>query len=360
MNTFVTFRLIFFAAMLALAIGPASYWLARKIGLVDMPGSAPHKQHGNPMPIAGGLVLFVTVFLLSLTESISDQPNIRPILVASAIIFVFGLLDDYKNLAPSWKLIGQVLATAVLIRLGVQVRLFHQEWLNYILTLLWMVGVTNAYNFVDSMDGLATGLASLAAAFFMLVTIDSRQVQLSLFSTILLGACLGSFYYNAPPARFFIGDSGSQFLGFLLAALGIVYNPVGFTRLTSWFVPILLVGIPIFDTTLVVVSRLRRRTPIYQGSRDHTFHRLVAVGMSANRAVLSMHTVALLLGCLAFIALEMPPIIANVILGAVLVLGVAAILFLDNSKIIPIKRPPAEAEGSGGRGTGSLEKIQKS
>lgn len=360
MNTFITFRLIFFAAMLALAIGPASYWLTRKMGLVDLPGSAPHKLHGNPMPVAGGLVLFVTVFALSLTEQIASQPNILPILVASTVIFLFGLLDDFKNLSPSWKLVGQVLATLLLIRLGVQVRLFHQEWLNYTLTLLWMVGVTNAYNFVDSMDGLATGLASLAAAFFMLVTIDSGQDQLSLLSTILLGACLGSFYYNAPPARYFIGDSGSQFLGFLLAALGIVYNPLGFTRLTSWYVPILLVGIPIFDTTLVVFSRLRRGKPVYQGSTDHTFHRLVLAGMSANRAVLSMHTVALLLGCLAFIALEMPPLIANAIFAAVLLLGLGAILFLDNPQICPIEHPPAEAEGAGDSGSGSLSKVRKS
>ena len=113
--------------------------------------------------------------------------------------------DDYKNLRPVWKILGQLIAAIVLILLGVQIQLFQQNWLNIALTLFWIVGVSNAYNFVDSMDGLAIGLASLAAAFFMLITIESQQSLISLFSTILLGAGLGVFYYNAPPAKIFPG-----------------------------------------------------------------------------------------------------------------------------------------------------------
>ena len=129
-----------------------------------------------------------------------------------------------------------------------------------------MVGVTNAYNFVDSMDGLAVGLAALTSAFFLLITLASQQDQISIFSTIMLGACLGVFYYNAPPARIFLGDSGAQLLGFILGALAIVYNPIGFSRLASWYIPILLMGVPIFDATLVVLSRLRRGKPVHAGA----------------------------------------------------------------------------------------------
>jgi UDP-GlcNAc:undecaprenyl-phosphate GlcNAc-1-phosphate transferase len=179
------------------------------------------------------------------------------------------------------------------------------------------------------MGGLATGLGGLAAAFFMLVAIGSQQALLSLFSTILLGACLGSYYFNSSPARFFLGDSGAQFLGFTLGALGIAYNPLGFSRLASWFIPILLLGVPIFDTTLVVYSRLRRRQPVYQAARDHTYHRLVAMGVSSSRAVLTMHGIGLLLGCAAFIALNLSPLIATGTFALVLLLGAAAVIFLE-------------------------------
>ncbi|HEX7974133.1 MAG TPA: MraY family glycosyltransferase, partial [Anaerolineales bacterium] len=266
MNTFTTFRLIFEAALIAVALSPLACWLARKFGLVDIPNSEPHKQHTGPMPVAGGVILFVTVIVVGLAEQSIEALSIRPILLAATITFLFGLWDDYKGLSPLVKLVGQVLAALLLIKLGVHVRLFVQDWPNWILTVLWVVGVTNAYNFVDSMDGLADGLAGLAFAFFMLATIDSQQYYLSLFSTILLGACIGSFYFNSSPARYFIGDSGSQFLGFILAAIGIAYNPVGFSRFASWYVPILLMGVPLFDATLVIISRLLRGRPIYKAA----------------------------------------------------------------------------------------------
>jgi UDP-GlcNAc:undecaprenyl-phosphate GlcNAc-1-phosphate transferase len=132
----------------------------------------------------------------------------------------------------------------------------------------------------------------------------------------------------------FLGDSGSQFLGFVLAALGIAYNPIGFSPLASWYVPILLVGVPIFDAALVIFSRLRRGKPVYQAALDHTYHRLVALGMSSNRAVLTMHTAALILGSLAFLALDQRPAIANGIFAAVVLAGVAGVLFLDTLKTI--------------------------
>lgn len=333
--SFITFRVIFIAACISLAVGPAGFWLTRKLKLLDIPGSAPHKKHHAPMPIAGGFVLCTTLVITYLVE-----PNLRssvlwPILLSSGIVFLFGLIDDARCL-PVWvKLAGQLLAALVLMKSGVQVLLFQQDWLNWALTLFWLVGVTNAYNFVDSMDGLATGLAALASAFFMLVTIQSQQQQLSLLSTALFGACIGSFFYNAPPAYFFLGDSGSQFLGFFLAGMAIAYNPLGFLRSQSWFIPILLVGVPIFDTTLVVYSRLRRRLPVYQASLDHTYHRLVALGFDSNRAVLSMHIASILLGCLAFMALSMEPLLANTIFASCLLAGTFLILFLDNKKRWP-------------------------
>lgn len=316
--------------MLALVIGPLAQQLARRFGLVDVPNRELHKQHTAAVPAVGGFILVITVFTVCIGQQLWDWQTVLALLVSSSLLFLFGVWDDIKGLSPLVKLVGQILGALILIGLGVQVLLFQENWINVGITLLWVVGITNAYNFVDSMDGLAVGLGAQAAAFFMLVTSDSGQVELSLLSAILLGACVGCFYFNALPARFFLGDSGSQFLGFLLAGLAIAYNPPGYEKLQSWYIPILLMGVPIFDITLVVFSRLRHKRPIYKASRDHTYHRLVQMGMSSNRAVLSMHITALLLGCLAFIALGLPPLLSNAIFAAILLIGLIALFLLES------------------------------
>jgi UDP-GlcNAc:undecaprenyl-phosphate/decaprenyl-phosphate GlcNAc-1-phosphate transferase len=333
--SFLTFRVIFAAAFLSLLLSPLCYWLSCRLHLIDVPGSKPHKLHPSAVPIAGGIVIFSTVILVGIVGEVLQLPDVWPILAPAAIIFAFGLLDDAKGLNVLWKLSGQVLATIVLIQLGTQVLLFQSSWLNVVVTFLWIIGITNAYNFVDSMDGLATGLAGLAAAFFMLVTFDSGQTELSLLCGVLLGACVGSYLYNSAPARYFLGDSGSQFLGFGLASLAIAYTPDGFLRSQSWFVPILLVGVPVFDASLVVVSRLRRRHPVYLGNRDHTYHRLVALGLASNRAIVAMHLAALLLGFLAFIALPLPPVQGNLIVFFCFLTGIGLIIYLDRKSWWP-------------------------
>jgi UDP-GlcNAc:undecaprenyl-phosphate/decaprenyl-phosphate GlcNAc-1-phosphate transferase len=330
--TFLTFRVIFFSALTALILGQICYRLALKWGIVDIPNLRPHKAHLQPVPLAGGWVIFLTVLAAGTVVEFLPLPAVYPILLSSIVVFIFGLWDDIVQLTVPYKLLGQIVGSILLIYMGVQVRLFSQEWLNWLITMVWVVGITNAFNFVDSMDGLATGLGAMAAAFFMLVTFDSEQIELSLLSAVLLGACIGSFYYNSMPAKYFLGDSGSQLLGFILAGLAIAYNPLGFQRVQSWFIPILLVGVPIFDTVLVVFSRLRRSKPIYLANLDHTYHRLVSYGMNSNRAVVTMHTAALLLGCLAFILLSLHPLVSNTIFVSFVVLGGILILYLDRTK----------------------------
>jgi UDP-GlcNAc:undecaprenyl-phosphate GlcNAc-1-phosphate transferase len=332
--SFITLNVTFTAAVFALIASPLFFWLSRRLSLVDVPGREPHKQHNAPTPVAGGLIFVATIGVVGWFYD-ALQPEVLQILLPALVVLAFGLWDDLRGLSPLWKFFGQLLGTVLLIASGVQVLLFAQPWLNYLITMLWVVGITNAYNFVDSMDGLVVGLGGLAAAFFMLVTFDAGQLELSIFSALLLGACIGGYYFNTQPARYFMGDSGSQFLGFLLAALGIAYTPAGFDPFASWYVPILLMGVPIFDTVLVVFSRLRRGHPIYRGAHDHTYHRLVSIGMNPNRAVVTMQTAALLLSTLAFIALTFQPLVANLVFGGILLLGSALVLFLDN--------PPREA-----------------
>jgi UDP-GlcNAc:undecaprenyl-phosphate/decaprenyl-phosphate GlcNAc-1-phosphate transferase len=325
----LNFGYIFLAALLSLLISPLAIRLAVNTRLVDYPEMEPHKTHRQIMPIAGGIVISIALYTLSLVGGLFGHKDIMAILVAGIIILLFGFADDFHPLSPFRKLIGQVVGTVLLIVLGVRVSIFPWAFLNWAITLFWVVGMTNAFNFVDSMDGLAPGLAGVASAMFMLVTFESGQLYLSTFSAILVGLCAGVYFFSALPAYYFLGDSGAQFLGFVLSSLAIAYNPLGFLPTQSWFIPIMLLGVPIFDAVLVVFSRLRRKRSIYLSSLDHTYHRLAMMGIHPNRAVLIMHISAALLGCLAFITLFLPPIWANIVFASTVVAGGAVLVYLE-------------------------------
>jgi len=327
------------STVLSLALGWPAIRLAQRIGLMDVPGALPHKQHGSAMPYAGGLTLVATLALGGLLLNFEMVRSLWPVLLPTLAVFAIGLWDDFKRLPPGVKLAGQLAAAALLIALGTSVQIIPRHLLglpghtntlvNWLITLFWMVGITNAFNFIDSMDGLAVGVSGIAVAFLILVTLDSPQTDLLRLLTLMIGTCVGLFFFNMPPARYFLGDSGAQALGFLLAAIGILYTPVQYPQASSWFLPILILGVPIFDTSLVVFSRWRRGSPVYQAGHDHTYHRLVAFGLDSTHAVAVMHITAVALGCLAFIALNLEPLYSNLLFGLVLAAGLVAFILLD-------------------------------
>lgn len=308
---------------------------------MDIPDSMPHKHHQVPTPLAGGMAFLVAMLISSWLYKTIRDPEILITFLAAMPVFAFGLWDDFKGISPLMKIIGQSIAVIILISRGVSVKVLESPefffggdgqiniYIDWVLTYCWVVGITNAYNFVDSMDGLAVGLGGLALAFFTLVTIDAGQLELSRQSALLLGVCIGLFFFNSPPARLFLGDSGAQTLGFVLAVLGVAYRPLGANQSSSWVVPIMLLGVPIFDMVLVVLSRLRRRKPVSQSALDHTYHRLVAMGWNSNQAVLLMQITSLLLGCLAFLILTKPPVVANMIFALTILVGAGALIYLE-------------------------------
>jgi UDP-GlcNAc:undecaprenyl-phosphate GlcNAc-1-phosphate transferase len=332
------------AIICSLILTPFSIYLSQRLGLIDKPGKFPHKIHSTPTPLAGGTALIFCLILLSILF-FNRWENTFPkaLVLASVIIYLFGLLDDIHGLSAAPKLLGQVLASAVLILSGVSVHFIGSlhltslspalvDLLDIALTLFWLIGVTNAMNMIDSMDGIALGLSGIAFLFFILVASLSGQVYLTEVSVILLGITAGIYYYNVTPARLFLGDSGSQTFGFIVAAIAMEYAPVGFSPFSSWFVPILLVGLPIFDTALVVFSRIRRNIPFYRANLDHTYHRLVIFGLDERRAVLTIHMAAILLSLIAFITFYLPPLCANIVFGVILFGGIALIFILDRRK----------------------------
>lgn len=326
------FPVILVSMCVAFAAAPALIRLARRLRLVDMPGAQPHKWHSDPTPLAGGLILALALAIDYLVVIPRPGRATLGILLAAALMLIWGVWDDRKNL-PAWgKLIGQILAAAILWRQGVFVHLFAIEWLNFLLSVLWVVGMINAFNFMDSMDGLALGLAAIGAAFFMLVTIDSGQPQLAFLCAAVLGATVGASFYNVSPAKMFIGDSGAELLGLLLAAIGLAYVPVGLDKAVSWFTPILVLGIPVFNITLVVISRVRRGVRFYEAHRDHLAHRLVDLGLDQSRTVMLIQLGAIALGLLAFIALRLQPLPANALFALIVVGGLGAILLLEKRR----------------------------
>jgi UDP-GlcNAc:undecaprenyl-phosphate GlcNAc-1-phosphate transferase len=325
------FPLILLAAVLSFILSPLLIIASKRLGLIDRPGSAPHKLHAHPTPLAGGLVLILSILLVFFTLGPDPDRTSIVILAGTAGMGLLGLLDDRYQFMPLPKLLGQIALASLLIVFGVKVQITRVQPIDMILTYLWVIGLTNAFNFVDSIDGLALGLGGIAAAFFMLVTIDSNQPLLASLSATLVGASVGCFFFAVTPARLFLGDSGALALGFFLAAIGISYTPgeAGLPQALTWFIPILVLGVPIFDMTLVIIHRLRSGRPIYRGGMDHTYHRLRAMGLDISRAVVAMQITAILLGLISFIALDASITIANLTFGLIVLLGIGVVIYFE-------------------------------
>ena len=288
---------IFGAALLLAVVGtPVMRRIAFRIGIVDH--TAERKLHTRSMPLLGGVALYAAVLgSLLLYPGQRALVQLAGIFIGATWISFCGLWDDGRGMRPAVKLVAQVIATLILLTSGVQVALPLPGWVNVVLTLLWVIGITNAINLLDNMDGLASGVAAVAAGALLLLAAMNGQVLVGALAAALLGACLGFLLHNFNPARIFMGDTGSLFLGFLLAAVGIKLRFPDNVNWVTWMVPILVLGVPVFDTTLVVVSRLRRgRNPLTTPGRDHVSHRLVQLGWTRKEAVLLLYLAGAALG----------------------------------------------------------------
>jgi UDP-GlcNAc:undecaprenyl-phosphate GlcNAc-1-phosphate transferase len=286
-------------------------------GFVDEP--SPRKVHTRPTPRLGGAAIYLGCIAALLV--FGDRfyvPQLVSILVGATLVSFLGVWDDRQGLRPVLKLVGQVLAAGILIISGIQVGFLHNPWLNLAATLLWIVGITNALNLLDNMDGLSGGVATVACIFFFLLAIMSGQYLVGSLAVALLGACLGFLYYNLNPASIFMGDTGSLFIGFVLAALGIKLRFPDNVVFVTWMIPLVVLGLPIFDTALVVVSRLRRHlNPLTTPGKDHVSHRLVLMGATRREAVLMLYLVCCALGVVAMF-LTQASVIEGYFVGALL------------------------------------------
>lgn len=319
--------LLIFAAALVVAFGgtPLARRVAVRAGIVAKPGA--HRAHVGTIPLLGGVAIYAA-FLIALVL-FADRfyvPQLIGIVVGASWVSLLGVVDDRVRLSASVKLLGQLLGGLFLIATGVTVNLFGSPVLDDVVTLFWIVGITNAMNLLDNMDGLSGGIAAIASVFFLLLAALNGQYLVGSLSAALLGASIGFLVYNFNPASIFMGDSGSLFLGFVLAAVGIKLRFPEHPVVYTWFIPIIVLGLPIFDTTLVFVSRLRGgMNPLTHPGTDHLSHRLVARGLTRREAVLTCYLVAGTLGVTAMFCGQAGNIEDYVAAAVVLVAGLAGL-----------------------------------
>jgi len=288
------------AFLLALILTPLVRALARRYGFIAVPKT--DRWHKKPTAMLGGVVIWLTVLIIYFAFSLHSVYG-KWILLASTFLFLVGLIDDVFHIKPYQKLIGQILGSAFVVYYGLSLPWTSSVLLNMALALFWLVSITNAINLLDNMDGLASGIAVIAAGFLALSFVNSSQFTEALILLVFAGALLGFLVYNSNPASIFMGDCGSMFVGFFLASSALINVNGGRSRsfLPVLTVPILVLFIPIFDTTFVTVLRKLSGRAASQGGRDHTSHRLVALGMSERNAVLMLYSFAALSGVLAIL-----------------------------------------------------------
>jgi UDP-GlcNAc:undecaprenyl-phosphate/decaprenyl-phosphate GlcNAc-1-phosphate transferase len=290
----VSVRAVIFIFLIALTVTAFSTpWVRRLavwLGFVDAP--AQRKLHAQPTPLLGGVAIFGGAVVAMFAIFPNLAPQVRGIFLASAVVALIGLWDDRRQLAAWIKLAGQFAAFLLLVYFGVRTHLPVPEWLNYTITFFWIAGISNAINFLDNMDGLSAGVSGVVGAFILLIAALNNQYLVAALAAAIVGSCFGFLRYNFKPAQIFMGDAGALFLGFLLAVLALQLRFPQNVTFVTWMVPVFLLGLPIFDTSLVIVSRLRRRVnPLTTAGKDHVSHRLVDLGFSQREAVLILYLV---------------------------------------------------------------------
>src|ERR1700681_889615 len=271
--------------------------LALRVGMVDHPG--PRKVHVQPMPLLGGLAIYLGVLIALLVSM--DGPALTEVIgiyLGATIVAVVGILDDRGLLHHQIKLFGAMPAAAViLLATGIRSQVFSSFWpgtaaiwADTVLTLVWVVAITASFSILDHMDGLCAGIAAVASLFFALFALEGGELLVSTMAAAVLGAAAGFLRWNFKPAKIFMGDGGAMFLGFLMATLALKLRLEHAAPLASWLVPVLILGVTIFDTTLVTISRARRGLlPFATPGKDHAAHRLSNLGLGHRGSVLSLY-----------------------------------------------------------------------
>jgi UDP-GlcNAc:undecaprenyl-phosphate GlcNAc-1-phosphate transferase len=330
----MVYLILVLCLLVSLAITPFVKAFAIKIGATDKPNH--RKVHQKIMPRLGGLAIYIS-FIIGFLVLRPEDASAWPIIIGSFIIIVTGMLDDLIELSAKVKLLGQLVAALIVVMGGVQIDYINWPFGGTIefgifsipLTILWIVGITNAINLIDGLDGLAAGVSSIALIVISLMAIMKGDLFVTSMALILLGSTLGFLFYNFHPAKIFMGDTGALFLGYMISVLALL----GFKNVTmiSLIIPLIILGVPISDTFFAIIRRYVNKQPLSAPDKSHLHHCLLRVGFTHKQTVIIIYSIAAMFG-LAAIIFSMSTIWGAIIITALLLLGIE--LFVESIGLI--------------------------
>ncbi len=342
-NNIIVLLVLAVSFLVAFAATPMVISLAHKVKALDIPKDN-RRMHKKPTPLIGGLAIFYGFIVSVLCFAVLDR-EIAGILVGSTIIVIVGIIDDITDMKAIIKLLCQIIAAAIVVYSGVRIEHFANPlsvwigppyivlnyWVSVAVTIFWIVGVCNAINLLDGLDGLAVGVSSISSVCMLAFTLISKSSNVAVLAAAVAGACIGFLPYNFNPAKIFMGDTGALFLGFILGCISIQ----GFLKLSaiiSFAIPILLLGLPIFDTLIAIFRRvLTGRSPM-SPDRGHLHHRLIDMGFSQKQTVAILYTLTAVL-CLTAVVISIKGYLRGVLLiASVMIIILASLRLMGTSK----------------------------
>ena len=355
--------------LVAYVMTPPVKRFAEKVGAIDVPKDN-RRVHDHPIPRMGGLAIFIG-FMLSLIFFVPMSTKVTGLLVGSVIIAVMGGVDDIVSLNPWVKLAGQIVAALVAIRCGLvfdvisNPNIFAEEtyieigWLSIPLTMLWIVGCTNAVNLIDGLDGLAVGVSAISSLTMLIVSLFVSEPVVSIILAALTGACLGFMPYNLNPAKIFMGDVGSQLLGFVLSTASIM-GLFKLHAIITFFVPLLALALPLADTIFAFFRRILHGQSPFKADKGHFHHRLLAMGLNQKQVVAVLYGISAVLGLLAVLMAgdSMAVKIICLVAAFIISLGIWLKVFKNNPNLREHHAEEHKAETSAESSTAPQEKAQ--
>ncbi len=344
------------AAIVSFVATPLVKMLACKVGAIDVPRDN-RRMHKEPIPRLGGLAIFLA-FILSVLLFAEIDRQMQGILRGSVIIVVLGVLDDILTLRALPKFIVQIFAACVAVYHGCTIEFISNPnllsaapyldlgWLSIPVTVIWIVAITNAVNFIDGLDGLAVGVSAISTASLLVIALMVGESSIAVILAALLGACLGFIPYNFNPAKIFMGDTGSTFLGYILACLSI-QGLFKMYAIISFAVPFLILGVPIFDICFAFLRRIAKGQNPMAADRGHVHHRLIDMGFSQKQSVAITYVITAILGLAAVVLTSSGEVRAMILIAAVFIVGGIAMKLLTVSHALPESEDGAEQPADG-------------
>ena len=345
------------ALVVSFLMTPVVKSFAYKVGAIDVPKDE-RRMHHKPIPRLGGLAIFAG-FMASilLFVDIRLNPQMQSILLGAVIIVVLGVVDDIMALPAKLKFVIQIAAALIPALNGVSIQALSNpnifspnaywvlNWLSVPITVLWIVGITNAVNLIDGLDGLANGVSAISAATVLVIALITSDAQVAVVMAALVGACVGFMPYNMNPAKMFMGDTGATFLGYILATMSI-QGLFKFYAIISFAVPFLILGLPIFDTAFAFIRRIAHGQSPMHADRSHVHHRLIDMGFNQKQAVAVLYVISAILGLSAVVLTTSGPVKAMLLLLALCFAGaISARIFLGaNGKKNDGEKPDEKGE----------------